>query len=170
MAEQLPHPRIQTLLISARSAYRIVKHVDLSIPIDSPEDAARALGYKVDQITKTLLVKCKAPDSFFLLVLPVKTRADLAVVADRVGAKRCVLATRKELQHCLDYPPMGVSPLASAGIKVFLDEKLRTCETVLVGSGAVGVEIEVTPTDLMHLTRGEWLPLSALSFVVFRRA
>ena len=154
------HPRIRALMIGAGAACRTVRHSDMQKSIRTPEDLADALGYDVDRITKTLLVKCMSPDGFCLAVLPVSSRADLAVVADRMRAKRCILAKREELKQCLDYPPMGVSPLASGGIRVLLDQRLRSFETILVGGGAAGVEIEISTTELERMTEGEWLPLS----------
>jgi Cys-tRNA(Pro)/Cys-tRNA(Cys) deacylase len=151
------HPRIQELLEASKAVVRVHRHADLGVPIRSPDDFARALGYEPGRITKTLLLKAAGGGGFCLAVLPASARADLGVAAARMGAGRCSMASAGELAQMLDYPPMGVSPLGTRGMRVLLDASLAAWPTVLVGAGTVGVEIEIEPEELRRLTAGEWV-------------
>jgi Cys-tRNA(Pro)/Cys-tRNA(Cys) deacylase len=126
---------------------------------------ALALGYDEGRITKTLLLKAETAGRFGLAVLPVYDRANLRVVAARLGDTHCAMASPEELQKILHQPSGGVSPLANEGLPVFLDESLRHYDTVLVGGGTRGVELEVSPADLGLLTGGEWISFSRPSGV-----
>jgi Cys-tRNA(Pro)/Cys-tRNA(Cys) deacylase len=129
-------------------------------PVRSPDDVARVLGYDPGRITKTLLLKSTPLGAFCIAVLPVHARADLRALAQRLGAARCSVATASELEQTLGHPSGGVSPLSPRGMPVFLDAQLKTCETVLVGAGERGVEVELSPSDLAVVSRGEWVAFS----------
>jgi Cys-tRNA(Pro)/Cys-tRNA(Cys) deacylase len=58
-----------------------------------------------------------------------------------------------KLQQKIGYPPNGVSPLGVEEFPIFLDEDLMILETVLIGAGETGVEIEIAPVDLQLLTK-----------------
>jgi Cys-tRNA(Pro)/Cys-tRNA(Cys) deacylase len=152
-----PHPDIIALLNSSGVNHRVVRHADLGTPIHSPADVAGALRYDVGRITKALLLKSSEHRAFLIAVLRADGRADLRVLADRVGATRCSMATREEVERALGLPFHGVSPLAARNLPVFLYTALRQCQTVLVGGGSPGVEVEVSPHDLARLSAGEWV-------------
>lgn len=63
------------------------------------------------------------------------------------------VASPEALNSSLGYPRNGVSPLgAPADIPVLLDEAVLNYPTVLVGGGATGIEIELSPKDLVQMT------------------
>jgi Cys-tRNA(Pro)/Cys-tRNA(Cys) deacylase len=152
------HERIRTLLLSTAIRYREIRHSDFPEPIRSPADFARALGCEEARITKTLLVK--AGDEFCLVVLPAPSRLHFSKLAAMQAKKRYSMASREEVAQLLDYPPLSVSPLASRGIPVIIDSTLQAYDTVFVGAGSVGVEIELAPSDLIALTHAQTAVLS----------
>ena len=55
-----PHPRVETILnMLSDSPWPITihRHADLPVPIHSPDNFAKALGYEVERIAKTLLLR-----------------------------------------------------------------------------------------------------------------
>jgi Cys-tRNA(Pro)/Cys-tRNA(Cys) deacylase len=70
------------------------------------------------------------------------------------------MATKDEMGQALGLPAGCVSPLAARAVPVFLDAALRQYETLLVGGGRPGVEVEITPHDLARVCNGEWLAFS----------
>ena len=64
----------------------------------------------------------------------------------------------------LAQPSGGASAAGQArGFLCILDETLRRYETVLVGGGSGGVEVELAPGDLALLSGGEWISFSRRS-------
>jgi Cys-tRNA(Pro)/Cys-tRNA(Cys) deacylase len=156
-----PHPRVRDVLEASGAAAKVRRHADFGVPIRSPDDFARVLGYERARITKTLLLKgAGSGGAYCLAVLPAGVRANLAVAARHMGVSRCSMASEGELARVLDYPRQGVSPLGGEGLRVLLDTALAVWPTVLVGAGTAGVEIEIAPEELRRLTSGEWVELA----------
>jgi Cys-tRNA(Pro)/Cys-tRNA(Cys) deacylase len=145
------HPRIKEIIQNTEIEYKVQNHADLG-DIRSPADVAVALGYSVARIAKTLLLQAVGDDRFFLVVAPTSTKLDLKQLANLIGARRLQLASKDDLNDRLGYPSHGVSPLGSQGIPVFMDSSLFIYETILVGAGVIGQEIELQPHKLQELT------------------
>lgn len=145
------HPRIKEIIQNAAIEYKVQKHADLG-NIRSADDVAAALGYSITRIAKTILLRAVGEDRFFLVIAPMSTKVDLKQLAARTGTRRLQLASKDDLNDRLGYPSHGVSPLGSQGILVFMDSSLLDHETVLVGAGVVGQEIELQPHKLQELT------------------
>ncbi len=52
----------------------------------------------------------------------------------------------------LDYPPRAVSPFGIRNIPLLIDAALLVHDTIIVGSGRIGVEIEINPFALIAAT------------------
>jgi prolyl-tRNA editing enzyme YbaK/EbsC (Cys-tRNA(Pro) deacylase) len=153
-------PRITHALDAAAVAYRVHCHEDFPTPIRAPQDFADALGYAVARISKTLFVRCRDEERFFLLVCGMDKRANLRGIAQRLGAGRLEMASLAELQQRVGYPPTSVTPIAVDGIPVFIDETLLQHATVLAGAGVPRVEIEIAPGDLVALCGAQPLTMT----------
>jgi prolyl-tRNA editing enzyme YbaK/EbsC (Cys-tRNA(Pro) deacylase) len=123
-------------------------HDNYPLPIRVPKDFADALGYAVGRITKTLFLKSRDDEGYYLVICSMDKRVDLRGLAARLGTGRLELAPLADLQRLVGYPPTSVTPIAVAGIPVFMDETLFQFPTVLTGSGVPRVEIEIAPADL----------------------
>lgn len=139
------HDRIEKILDESGVSYRVRYHKDFPTPIQSPQDFANALGYEISRITKTLLLQAKDQEKFCLVVISSNKRVNLAKVAELMACKRMQMVDQETLLRVLDYPPTGVSPIGAGAIPVLMDEGLMKFETVLVGAGEVGVEVEMSP-------------------------
>jgi Cys-tRNA(Pro)/Cys-tRNA(Cys) deacylase len=152
-----PHFKVRTALQCHDVQYRVIRHSELPIVVSGPADVANQLGIPLDRITKTLLVRDQTSAQFALLVLPMTMRADLGAAATQIGARRLRMAKMDELAAQLDYPPNGVSPIGTNLEWVLVDGSILRERTVLVGGGAVGVEIEIATADLMLITNARML-------------
>ena len=147
------HPRVSQALQTAGLPYRLQRHDRQPREIRSPFDMAEALGYPVERITKSLLVRTRDGETdHAVAVLSAARRADWSRLAAVLAARRIQMASREELERVLGYPALGVSPLGAAGLPVVLDRRLLDFETVLVGAGVAGVEVEVNTEDLRRVT------------------
>jgi Cys-tRNA(Pro)/Cys-tRNA(Cys) deacylase len=148
-----PHPKIIQRLNELNINYQVREHANLGSPIRSPADFAKALGYSIERITKSLLLRGQNNLEFILAVCPANKKLDLAGIAKLLGCGRLELATRDELLEKTGYPPTGVSPIGIEGVRVVVEESLIPQETVLIGGGEVGVEVEIGPKDLVDISK-----------------
>jgi Cys-tRNA(Pro)/Cys-tRNA(Cys) deacylase len=151
------HQKIAELLQGSPYQYRVHEHAKLSNAIRSPQDFANALGYEISRIAKTLFLKSSSPSGYALAVCSVERKVDFDLLAEALGVKHFQVARREELQEQLGYPQYSVSPLAVRAYPIVIDEDLLTRPTVLVGAGEVGIEIELSPADLLALTQAKVL-------------
>lgn len=84
---------------------------------------------------KNLFLRNKKGDRHFLLVAAHTTAVDLASIAARVGEGRLSFASPERLLAHLGLTPGAVSPFglindASGGVRVLLDQTLRSAERV----------------------------------------
>jgi Cys-tRNA(Pro)/Cys-tRNA(Cys) deacylase len=148
------HENVEAVLEGSGVLYQVHLHQDMPFPIRSPDDFARALGYDMARITKTLLLRATDGQEFCLVVLSSNKNTDLARVAELLGVKRVQMAAKEDLTRVLGHPPTGVSPIGAGSIPVLLDEGIMEFPSVLVGAGEVGTEIEISPAALEDVTDG----------------
>jgi Cys-tRNA(Pro) deacylase len=155
---EVVHPRVRQRLASARVPVRVHRHADQPLPIHGPHDFARALGYDLGRITKSLFLRCACHGRYAVVVCPVARRVDMPAVAHHLGCSRVELASLPELAALLGFSPGGVSPIGAGDeVAVLLDERLFAFPTVLVAAGEVAVEIEIEPARLAEVTCGQVL-------------
>jgi Cys-tRNA(Pro) deacylase len=150
---EVVHPRVREVLARHNVSARVRRHADQTIPIQGPQDFARALGYDLGRITKSLFVRCTCHGQYAVIVCPVQRRVDMPRIAGYLGCRRLELATLAELEALLGFSPGGVSPIGIGDIPVLLDEQLLELPTVLVAAGEVAVELEIEPARLAEITR-----------------
>jgi Cys-tRNA(Pro) deacylase len=148
-------PRIIDALGATGITYKVHCHDDFERPIRAPKDFADALGYELARITKTLFLKCRDEDRYYLVACSMDKRTDLPALAARLGARRLEMASLADLQRLIGYPPTSVTPIAVTDIPVFMDETLLRHPTVLTGAGVPRVEIELAPGDLAALCNAQ---------------
>lgn len=156
------HWRVEDALKTKPVACKVHRHDSFPAPIHSPADFAAQLGYELERVTKTLLVRATTGDQYAVVVAPMGRKIDFREVAGRVGAKRVEVASAADLSTVTGYPEKGVSPLGLDKLAVFVDEGLFAFSTILVGAGEAGVEIEIAPSDLELLTSATRAPLAVV--------
>lgn len=148
------HVKVEEALEKAGVKYKIYKHAELLIPIKSPHDFAQAIGYGLDRITKSLFVRSQNKDKYAVVVCPMNKNIDFSVIAHELDCPRVEVASKEELQSMIGYPPNGVSPIGISNFPVFIDESLMQFETILMGAGEAGVEVETRPQDVVSMSAG----------------
>lgn len=148
------HKNVKDSLEKAGVEYKIHKHAELPIPIKSPNDFARAIGYGLDRITKSLFVRSQNKDKYAVVVCPMNKNINFTIIATELACTRVEVASKDELQSMICYPPNGVSPIGIGNFPVFIDESLMKFETIVMGAGETGVEVEIAPQDVIKMTSG----------------
>jgi Cys-tRNA(Pro) deacylase len=151
------HAKVVRALEAHAGEYRAHRHADFPQPIQTPADFAAQLGYPLQRITKTLLVRAISGSHHALLVASMGTKVDFTAIARELNSKRIEVAPAPELLAFTGYPQNGVSPLGIEGLPVFMEEELFAFDTILVGAGQPGVEIEIDPKILLTITHARRL-------------
>jgi Cys-tRNA(Pro)/Cys-tRNA(Cys) deacylase len=114
-------------------------------------EAAAAMGVEPGRVFKTLLADIDT--ALVVGIVPVSSQLDLKALAAAVGGKRAAMAEAKRAEQATGYVVGGISPLAQKRrLPTVLDESARGRPTVFVSAGKRGLEIELSPVDLVALT------------------
>ncbi len=117
-------------------------------------EAAEKLGLEPARVMKTLVVETETRE-LAVAVLPVSAMLTLKAMAKAVGAKKVALADIKLVERTTGYVVGGVSPLGQRkALRTVIDSSALTYPTVYVSGGRRGLDLEIAPDDLVHLTDG----------------
>lgn len=123
-------------------------------------EAANALGVPVERVFKTLMVT--ADGDLVVAIIPVADRLDLGALASAVGAKRAVLAERATAERRTGYVAGGISPLGQKNAhRAVIDASAAALPTIFVSGGRRGFDVELSPTDLVALTKASVSAITA---------
>ena len=122
------------------------------------EEAAEAMGVSPDRVFKTLVADVDG--ALVVGVVPVAGSLDLKALAAAVGGKRAAMADPALAERTTGYVRGGISPLGQRKkLPTVLDESARSHPTICVSAGRRGLEVELAPTDLAHLTKAVLAPI-----------
>jgi Cys-tRNA(Pro)/Cys-tRNA(Cys) deacylase len=114
-------------------------------------EAASALGLDPDRVFKTLLAEVDG--SLVVGIVPVTGRLDLKALASAVGGKRAAMADPAIAQRRTGYVVGGISPIGQkTRHPTVLDETAELWDTVYVSGGRRGLDLELSPADLVRAT------------------
>lgn len=123
-------------------------------------EAALALGVEPARVFKTLLVR--VDDGLLAVgIVPVDRQLDLKAMAAAVGGKRAGMAERQVAERTTGYVVGGISPIGQKrALPTVLDGSAEQFDSVLVSGGRRGLDVELTPGDLVGLTQAVVAPIS----------
>ncbi|MGP4083574.1 Cys-tRNA(Pro) deacylase [Streptomyces sp. KR55] len=115
------------------------------------EEAAEAMGVSPDRVFKTLVADVDG--TLTVAVVPVAGSLDLKALASAVGGKRATMADPTLAERTTGYVRGGISPLGQRKkLPTVLDASATTHPTICISAGRRGLEAELSPHDLAHLT------------------
>ncbi|MEI8594972.1 Cys-tRNA(Pro) deacylase [Photobacterium sp. Hal280] len=125
-------------------------------------EAAEVLGQDPARVFKTLLFSCNGdPRQLAVAIVPVAGMLDLKSAAKAAGAKKAEMADPAIAEKTTGYIVGGISPLGQKKrLPTFLDDSARDYDTICVSAGRRGLEIELSPDDLLQLTCGQLAALA----------
>ncbi|KQR52800.1 cys-tRNA(Pro)/cys-tRNA(Cys) deacylase [Leifsonia sp. Leaf336] len=122
-------------------------------------EAAKALGVEPERVFKTLLADTEL--GIVVAVVPVTGLLDLKALASAVGAKRATMADPAVAERRTGYVVGGISPIGQKTRHVtVVDETAQLFDTVFVSGGRRGLDVELTPADLLTATGATYAPLA----------
>ena len=114
-------------------------------------EAAQAIGVPPEQVFKTLMTAVDG--ALTVAVVPVVSMLDLKALAQAVGGKRAVMADKAVAERVTGYVVGGISPLGQRHAHpTVVDETAELFDTVFVSGGRRGLDVELSPVDLVRLT------------------
>lgn len=123
-------------------------------------EAAEALGLVPERVFKTLVADVDG--KLAVGVVPVTSQLDLKGLAAALKGKKAKMAVVADAERATGYVAGGISPLGQKKrLPVALDESALQFETIFCSAGRRGLEVEITPTDLVRLTNALVARISA---------
>ncbi len=123
------------------------------------DEAATLLGIDPHRIFKTLIAAVDG--GLVCAVVPVASRLNLKALASAAGGRRADLADPAKAQRATGYVLGGISPLGhKSRIPVVLDSSATGFDTVFVSAGKRGLQVELSPADLVRLTGASSAPIA----------
>jgi Cys-tRNA(Pro)/Cys-tRNA(Cys) deacylase len=122
-------------------------------------EASEALGIPPGQVFKTLVA---AVDGALAVgVVPVHRQLDLKALAAAVGGKKAVLAEVAAAERATGYVAGGISPVGQKRrLPVVIDASALEQTTMFCSAGRRGLEIEITPADLVKAAGATVAPIA----------
>lgn len=122
-------------------------------------EAAEALGVEPARVFKTLLVS--GGRGLAVGIVPVDRSLDLKAVAAALGEKKVAMADPSVAERTTGYVVGGISPIGQKRLlPTVLDETATGFDTILVSGGRRGLDVELSPADLLAITRGTSAPIA----------
>lgn len=130
-------------------------------PAGSPEESADLQGIPLGALIRTLVVRRGEEDYLFVLV-PGGRRFEWPKLRAHLGVKRMTLPDADEARAVTGYERGAITPFGSSRAwPVLVDTAALEHATVAIGGGARGVNLHLSPHDLVHHLGGEVANLSA---------
>ena len=124
------------------------------------EAVAVAIGLPAARVFKTLIAE--ADGQGVVAIIPVSMRLSTRLLAKTAGAKRCAMASPELAERLTGYVMGGVSPFGQRRtLPTFIDDSVSAHPGIAVSGGRRGLQLEVSPDDLLSVTNGTLAKLSA---------
>jgi Cys-tRNA(Pro)/Cys-tRNA(Cys) deacylase len=121
-------------------------------------EAAEVLGLDPAHVFKTLLASVDG--RLVVAVVPVTGQLDLKALASAAGGKKAVMADPADAERATGYVVGGISPLGQRRrLPTYVDDSAATLDTVYVSGGRRGLDIGLSPADLLRATGASYAPL-----------
>lgn len=146
------------LLDAAGISYELVPYIvdetDLSVG-----HVAEQLGEDIEQVFKTLVLRGDK-NGMFVCVMPGDMEVDLKVAAKISGNKNCDMLHVKELLPTTGYIRGGCSPIGmKKQFPTFIYESALLYDYIYVSAGIRGLQIKISPQDLIRFVDAQIYPL-----------
>jgi Cys-tRNA(Pro) deacylase len=151
-----PVERVSSYLLAAGAEARIE---EFSEGTPTAQDAASAVGCKLSQIVKSIVLQCDGRP--VVVLVPGDRRADLRKAAGAMGAARARVARPAEVEAATGFAPGAVAPFPLPRVgRVLIDRTLLAHDEVWVGAGSPRHMAGLTPEELVRLARAQ--PIDAV--------
>jgi len=118
----------------------------------SAEESAAFQGIALGQLLRTIVVR-RGDDDYLFVLVPGGRRFDWPKLRAHLGVSRMSLPEADEAQAVTGYPRGAITPFGSTRAwPVIADASILEQPLVAIGGGAHGVNVHLTPGDLIRAT------------------
>ncbi|MGN0683397.1 MAG: Cys-tRNA(Pro) deacylase [Oscillospiraceae bacterium] len=122
---------------------------------------AQQLGQSPEQVFKTLVTVGKS-GAHYVFVLPVDLELDMKKCAREAGEKSLEMVHVKDINALTGYIRGGVSPIGmKKQFATFVHSSAEEQETIIVSGGRLGLQVELSPEDLLKACNGKFADIIA---------
>lgn len=122
-------------------------------------EAAEALGVEPKRVFKTLMASLDG--KLVVGIVPVTGQLDLKALARALGGSKAQMAEVSAAERATGYVAGGISPVGQKRPhSTVVDESATTYETVYVSGGRRGLDIELSPADLIKISDATIAPIA----------
>lgn len=117
---------------------------------------ADKLNQPYDSSFKTLVTVGKS-GNYYVFVLPVDKEVDFKKAARCAGEKSVEMIHVKDINAVTGYIRGGCTPIGMKKLyKTFIHESAKRFDTIIVSGGQIGVQIHLSPDDLVRVVNGTY--------------
>jgi Cys-tRNA(Pro) deacylase len=118
-------------------------------PAHSAEESARLQGVPLAALLRTLVVR-RGPQDYLFVLVPGGRRFDWPKLRSHLGVKRMTMPDADEARAVTGYERGAITPFGAAtALPVIVDAAAMTQTRVAIGGGARGVNLHLSPQDLV---------------------
>lgn len=127
---------------------------------NSAEESADMQGIPLGALLRTIVVR-RGEDDYLFVLVPAGRRFDWPKLRAHLGVSRLSLPDADEAQRVTGYVRYTITPFGSSrSWPVIADASLTTQPVVAIGGGARGVNLHLTPEDLVRVLDAEVVDVS----------
>lgn len=144
--------RVQKALIEAGFYFQVI---ELPQTTRSAQEAARAVGCKVEQIVKSLIFRTKESNRAILILASGGNRVNEIKVSSLLG-EPIEKADAEFVKERTGFVIGGVPPLGHCQrLEAFVDKDLLNFEVIWAAAGTPNAVFSLSPSDLLKITGGK---------------
>ena len=129
-------------------------------PAGSAEEAAALQGIPLGALLRTIVVR-RGDDDYLFVLVPAGRRFDWPKLRGHLGVSRLSLPDADEAQRATGYVRYTITPFGSTRAwPAIVDATIMDQPVVSVGGGAFGVNLHLTPTDLVNALAADVVDVS----------
>ena len=118
-------------------------------PASSAEESAELQGIPLGSLLRTIVVR-RGEDDYLFVLVPGGRRFDWPKLREHLGVRRLSMPDADEAKAVTGYERGAITPFgASRPWPVLLDAAALEPDVVAIGGGARGVNLHVSPADLV---------------------
>jgi Cys-tRNA(Pro)/Cys-tRNA(Cys) deacylase len=124
-------------------------HVVQTRPASSAEESAELQGIPLESLLRTIVVR-RGEDDYLFVLVPGGRRFDWPKLREYLGVRRLSMPDAAEAKAVTGYERGAITPFgATRAWPVLLDAAGLEPDVVAIGGGARGVNLHLSPTDLV---------------------
>jgi Cys-tRNA(Pro)/Cys-tRNA(Cys) deacylase len=147
------------LLAKRRVPHQVHEYAHDSRSASYGTEASELLGLPAARVFKTLVAEVDG--TLTVGVVPVAGQLDLKALAAAAGGKKARMAEVAAAERATGYVAGGISPLGHRRrLPVVVDSSATGFDTIFCSGGRRGLEIELSPAELVRLADATVAPIA----------